>query len=60
MLYSNRIDIIDFLKDDSPIKLYRLLFLDFEKFIKPKKGFTNKELCKFLPKKYYNFINIYL
>jgi hypothetical protein len=53
-------DIVDFLKDDSPIKLYRLLPLDFKKFIKLKKGFINKELCKFLPKKYYNFINIYL
>ena len=53
-------DIINFLKDDFPIKLYRLLFLDFKKFIKFKKGFTNKEFYKFLPKQYYNFINIYL
>ena len=60
MLYSNRIDIIDFLKDDSPIKLYRLLFLDFKKFIKLKKGLINKELRKLLSKRYYNFINIYL
>ena len=60
MLYSNRIDIIDFLKDNSPIELYRLSPLDFKKFIKLKKGLTNKEFCKLLPKRYYNFINIYL
>ena len=60
VFYSNRIDIVDFLKDDSPIEFYRLLFLDFKKFIKLKKGLTNKELRKLLPKKYYDFINIYL
>ena len=42
------------------MELYGLLFLDFKKFIKLKKGFTNKKLRKLLPKKYYNFINIYL
>jgi hypothetical protein len=53
-------DIVNFLKDDSPVELYRLLLLDFKKFIKLKKGLINKELYKLLPKKYYNFINIYL
>ena len=42
------------------MELYRLLSLNFKKFIKLKKGFTNKELRKLLPKKYYDFINIYL
>jgi hypothetical protein len=51
---------VNFLKNNFPVKLYRLLLLDFKKFIKLKKGFINKELCKLLPKKYYNFINIYL
>ena len=53
-------DIVDFLKDNSPVELYGLLFLDFKKFIKLKKGLTNKELRKLLSKKYYNFINMYL
>jgi hypothetical protein len=53
-------DIVDFLKDDSPIEFYGLSPLDFEKFIKLKKGLINKELRKLLPKRYYNFINIYL
>jgi hypothetical protein len=53
-------DIVDFLEDDSLIKFYGLSPLDFEKFIKLKKGFINKELRKLLPKRYYNFINIYL
>jgi hypothetical protein len=53
-------DIVDFLEDDSPVKLYRFSLLDLEKFIKFKERFTNKELCKLLPKKYYDFINIYL
>ena len=57
---SNRIDIVNLLKDDSPKELYRLLPLDFKKFIKLKKGLTNKELRKLLPTRYYNFINIYL
>jgi len=59
-IYSNRIDIVNLLKDNAPVKLYRLLPLDFKKFIKLKKGFTNKELRKLLPKRYYNIINIYL
>ena len=42
------------------MELYRLSFLDFKKFIKLKKGFTNKELCKLFPKRYYNFINMCL
>jgi hypothetical protein len=53
-------DIVNLLEDDSPVKLYRLLLLDFKKFIKFKKGLINKELCKLLPKRYYDFINIYL
>jgi hypothetical protein len=53
-------DIIDFLENNSSIKLYGLSLLDFEKFIKLKKGFINKELRKLLPKRYYDFINIYL
>ena len=40
------------------MELYRLLPLDFKKFIKLKKEFTNKKLRKLLPKRYYNFINI--
>jgi hypothetical protein len=51
-------DIVDFLENDSPVKLYGLSLLDFEKFIKLKKGFTNKKLRKLLLKRYYNFINI--
>jgi len=51
---------VDLLKDDTPIELNKLLTLDFKKFIKLKKGLTNKELRKLLPKRYYNFINIYL
>jgi hypothetical protein len=42
------------------VELYRLLLLDFKKFIKLKKGFINKELRKLLPKRYYDFINICL
>jgi hypothetical protein len=53
-------DIVNLLKDNSPIKLYGLSPLDFKKFIKLKKGLTNKELHKLLPKRYYDFINIYL
>jgi len=48
------------LKDNTSAELYGLLPLDFKKFIKLKKGFTNKELHKLLPKKYYNFINMCL
>ena len=53
-------DIVDFLEDNSPVKLYGLLLLDFKKFIKLKKGLINEELCKLLPKRYHDFINIYL
>ena len=53
-------DIVDLLKDDSPVELYGFLLLDFKKFIKLKKGLTNKELRKLLPKRYYNFINMCL
>ena len=41
------------------MELYGLLLLDFKMFIKLNKGFINKELRKLLPKKYYDFINIY-
>jgi len=58
--YSNRIDIVNLLEDNAPTELYGLLPLDFKKFIKLKKGLTNKELRKLLPKRYYNFTNIYL
>jgi len=40
------------------MELYKLLPLDFKKFIKLKKGLTNKELRKLLPKRYYNFTDI--
>jgi hypothetical protein len=53
-------DIVNFLEDNSPVELYGLSLLDFEKFIKFKKRFTNKELRKLFPKKYYDFINMYL
>ena len=53
-------DIVDFLEDNSPAEFYGLSLLDFEKFIKLKKGLTNKKLRKLLPKKYHDFINIYL
>jgi len=43
-----------------PIELNKLLTLDFKKFIKLKKGLTNKELRKLLLKRYHNFINICL
>ena len=52
-------DIVNFLENNSPIELYGLSLLDFKKFIKLKKGLTNKELRKLLPKRYYDFINIY-
>jgi len=41
------------------MELYGLLPLDFKKFIKLKKGLTNKKLRKLLSKRYYNFINTY-
>jgi hypothetical protein len=53
-------DIVNFLEDDSPAKFYGLSPLDFEKFIKLKKGLINKKLRKLFPKRYYNFINICL
>ena len=53
-------DRVDFLKNNSFIEFYRLLLLDFKKFIKFKKGLINKELYKLLPKRYYNFINMCL
>jgi hypothetical protein len=53
-------DIVDFLEDDFFIELYGLSLLDFEKFIKFKKGLINKELRKLLPKRYYDFINMCL
>jgi hypothetical protein len=52
-------DIVDFLEDDSPVELYGLSLSDFKKFMKFKKGLINKELRKLLPKRYYDFINIY-
>ena len=39
---SNKIDIVNFLKNNPLIKLYKLLLLDFKKFIKLKKRFTGK------------------
>jgi hypothetical protein len=53
-------DIVNLLKDNSPVELYGLSPLDFEKFIKLKKGLINKELRKLLPKRYYDFINMCL
>jgi len=51
---------VDLLEDNTPVKLNKLLTLDFKKFIKLKKGLTNKKLRKLLPKRYYDFINICL
>jgi len=51
---------VDLLEDDTPIELNKLLTSDFEKFIKLKKGLTNKELRKLLSKRYHNFINMCL
>jgi len=42
------------------MELYRLSPLDFKKFIKLKKGLTNKELRKLLPKRYHDFTNMCL
>jgi hypothetical protein len=53
-------DIVNLPENNSPVELYGLSLLDFEKFIKLKKGFINKELHKLLLKRYYNFINICL
>ena len=51
---------VDFLEDNSPMGFYGILLLDFKKFIKLKKGFINKKLCKLFLKRHHNFINIYL
>ena len=51
---------MDLLEDNTPIGLDKLLTLDFKKFVKLKKGLTNKELRKLLPKRYHNFINMCL
>jgi len=48
-----------FLKDNAFIELYGFLPLDFKKFIGLKKEFTDEELCKLLPKIYYNYIDFY-
>ena len=53
-------DIVNLLEDNAPTELYRLSPLDFEKFMRPKKELTNKELYKLLPKTYHNFINVFL
>jgi len=58
VLYSNRIDIVDLPEDDAPTELYGLSPLDFEKFMKLKKGLTNEELRKLLPKRYYDFTDM--
>jgi len=59
-MHSNGIDIVNLLEDNALIELYRLLPLDFKKFIKLKKRLINEELRKLFHKIYYNFINIYL
>jgi len=51
---------VDLLEDNTPVELNKLSTLDFKKFIKLKKGLTNKELRKLLPKRYYDFINMCL
>ena len=60
VFYSNKINIINFLENNAPTEFYGLLPLDFKKFIKPKKEFTDEELRKLLPKIYYNYIDLYL
>ena len=60
VLYSNRIDIVDFLGDNALMELYRLSPLDFEKFMRPKKELIKEELYKLLYKVYYDFIDIFL
>ena len=42
------------------MELYRLLLLDFKKFIRPKIELINKELYKLLPKTYYDFTDVFL
>ena len=51
---------VNLLGDNAPVELYRLLPLDFKKFIKPKKELIEEGLYKFLYKVYYNFINVFL
>jgi len=51
---------VDLLEDNTPVEFNKLLTSDFKKFIKLKKGLTNKEPYKLLPKRYHNFINICL
>ena len=51
---------MDLPKNNTPAELNKLLPLDFEKFIKPKKKLTNKELHKLFPKTYYNLIKFFL
>jgi len=51
---------VDLLENNTPMELNKLLPLDFEKFIRPKKKLTNKELHKLLPKAYYNLIEFFL
>ena len=53
-------DIINLLKNNTPIELHKLSPLDFKKFIRPKKELINKELYKLLSKTYHNFINVFL
>ena len=53
-------DIADLLEDNALTEFYGLLPSDFKKFIRPKKELINKELCKLLPKIYYNFTNVFL
>jgi len=52
-------DIVDLLEDNASTELYGLSPLDFKKFIRPKKEFTNEELRKLLPKTYHDFINVF-
>ena len=42
------------------MEFYRLLPLDFKKFIRPKTKLIKEELYKLLYKEYYNFINVFL
>ena len=51
---------VDLLGDNASIELYRLLPLDFKKFIRPKKELIKEELHKLLYKVYYDFINVFL
>ena len=51
---------MDLLENNTPAELNKLLPSDFEKFIRPKKELTNKELRKLFPKAYYNLIKFFL